>query len=512
MVRSSEPQNENKELFSADNPRGKAVKWCSVPLSDVILNRNRLDASVFDIETKQVRNCIMDGKYGFVYFGGENGIIEDACYPGRFKRVYCKKGNGEAFYLPSQMLDIYPKTDKYISKSTKCNMDELRLKQNTLLLTRSGTIGNISLVSKTMEGKVFSDDVIRITFKQECDLGYMYAFFKTKAGKMMLTTNGYGSVITHLEPEHLAAIPVPDAPIRLRQKINGLITQSYSLRDESNKIIDMATAYLAKELQLPDIEAFDVSLYHPEASVETYSVKLSDMEGRFDASYHAPIVPAITEHLKEFSKEVAMVGDSRISKEIILPGRFKRVYVEEGYGIPFFGGKNIGELDPSDKKYLSFSRHGKKIKDELTIREGMILITCSGTVGNIALVPKHWDGWAMTHDIIRLVPCDGIAGYVYIWLQTVYANAMLKACSYGSVVSHIEKEHLCHIPVPMLKDKNAQMQINNLALQANRKRYEAYELERQAIEVMEREALCEEGRKEDGGGKDEGKTSASWRG
>ena len=51
-----------------------------------------------------------------------------------------------------------------------------------------------------------------------------------------------------------------------------------------------------------------------------------------------------------------------------------------------------------------------------------------------------------------------------------------------------------------------------ISLQAYLKRYEAYELERQAIEVMEREALCEEGRKEDGGGKDEGKTSASWRG
>lgn len=45
-------------------------------------------------------------------------------------------------------------------------MDELRLKENTLLLTRSGTIGNISYVSKTLAGCVFSDDVIRVAFKK----------------------------------------------------------------------------------------------------------------------------------------------------------------------------------------------------------------------------------------------------------------------------------------------------------------------------------------------------------
>ena len=203
-----------------------------------------------------------------------------------------------------------------------------------------------------------------------------------------------------------------------------------------------ATALLKAELQLPDINAFDVELYKKKAPVDTFCVKLSDMSGRLDASYHVPIVDAITEHLQKYAEDVTFIGDARISKAIILPGRFKRVYVEEGYGIAFFGGRSIGELDPSDKKYLSLSQHDKKIKAELTIREGMILITCSGTIGNVALVPKHWDKWAMTHDIIRLVPNKELTGYVYVWLQSEYASKLIKANSYGSVVTHIEKEHL----------------------------------------------------------------------
>lgn len=213
------------------------------------------------------------------------------------------------------------------------------------------------------------------------------------------------------------------------------------------------------------------------------------MSGRLDASYHVPIVDAIIEHLRQHAEEVTTVGDPRISREVILPGRFKRVYVDEGYGVPFFGGRSIGELDPSDKKYLSFSQHDKKIKDELTIHAGMILVTCSGTIGKIAMVPKHWDKWAMTHDIIRFVPVETISGYAFIWLQSEYAAKLINSFAYGSVVRHIEKEHINRLPIPLLKNHEVQKKINDLALEANEKRYQAYLLEQEALQIMDKDVI-----------------------
>lgn len=134
------------------------IKWCSVSLSDVVSRGKRLEASVFDVEAKQARTLVSQCKYGAAMLGGDNGIIQSAYYPGRFKRIYCDRGYGEPFFLPSQMSDVYPKAEKYISALTKCDMNELKLKPNTLLLTRSGTIGTISYVSRTIQGKVFSDD------------------------------------------------------------------------------------------------------------------------------------------------------------------------------------------------------------------------------------------------------------------------------------------------------------------------------------------------------------------
>ena len=489
MVTSNLAYKEQKTLEPEIVVNESPVKWCAVALSDVVARGKRLEASVFDVEAKQARATVVNGKYKWHALGGKDGLIQNAYYPGRFKRIYCDKRTGEAFYLPSQMAEVYPKSEKYISALTKCDISELRLKPNTLLLTRSGTIGTVSLVSKTTQGKVYSDDVIRVSFNEVYDTGFIYTFLKSKTGSKILTTNGYGSVITHLEPEHLATVPIPDAPTMLKKKIHDLIVRSYELRDESNDLIDQATALLIDELKLPDIDAFDVGLYKKAAPVDTFSVRLSKMSGRLDASYHVPLVDAIIEHLKRYAEEVTTVGDPRISREVILPGRFKRVYVDEGYGVPFFGGRSIGELDPSDKRYLSFSQHDKKIKEELTIREGMILITCSGTIGKIALVPKHWDNWAMTHDIIRLLPADDLIGYVYIWLQTEYAAKLIEAFAYGSVVRHIEKEHLCKVTIPLLKNHEVQKRINELALEANEKRYEAYQLEQKALRIMDNEVI-----------------------
>ena len=466
------------------------LKFCSVKLSDVISRGKRLEASVFDVEAKRAHSIIEHSKYSAISIGGSDGLIKKAYYPGRFKRIYCEAGSGEPFYLPSQMTDIYPKADKNISALTKCNLSELKLKPKTLLLTRSGTIGTISYVSKTIEGTVFSDDVIRVTFKDDVDLGYVYAYLKSKIGNMMLTTNGYGSVITHIEPEHLSTVPIPDAPFEIKKRVNDLIVDSYELRDESNALIDEATALMVKELNLPEIQNFDVALYKKNAGVDTFSVKLSDMAGRVDASYHVPIVDAILQHLKQYAAEVTTIGDKRVSNEVVLPGRFKRVYVEEGYGRVFIGGKQILELDPCNKKFLSIIHHGNRIAKQLELHENMTLITCSGTIGKVTLVGKHWENWTANQHIIRVIPAnEDIAGYISVFLASEYGYHLIKHYTYGSVVDEIDDTHVSSIPFPLLKNEEAQRRINNLALQANEKRYKAYTMEQQALRIVDNEVI-----------------------
>ena len=61
--------------------------------------------------------------------------------------------------------------------------------------------------------------------------------------------------------------------------------------------------------------------------------------------------------------------------------------------------------------------------------------------------------------------------------------------TYGSVVDMIDNNSLSSVEFPLLKNKDIQKKINDLALEANQKRYEAYLLEQQALEIMDNEVI-----------------------
>ena len=462
--------------------------WCTVPLQEVFAKGNRLEASVFDIEGKHAREVLKQCKWPQTVFAGEKGL-SDCYHRGRFKRIWVEKSDFPIFQ-PSQIEEIKPKLIDFLSRLTQTDIDALRVHKGQILLTCSGTIGNCSFVGKTLDKQIFSHDLIRITPKKETDAGFLYAFLKTKIGNALVRTNQYGAVVKHIEPEHLEDIPVPNPLDALKRKIHELIIKSYDLRDESNTLLDKAEALLYVALDLPPLDKLRPRHFDSSAGLRNYSVNLSRLDGRFDSSYHIPIVETIIKQLNKGAAEVTNIGDPRISSRVMLPGRFARVYVEEGQGTVFFGGKQLLELDPSNKKYLSLAQHGDRIKSELVLVENMILVSRSGTIGKVALTPKHWEQWVGNEHIIRIMPATReIAGYLYVFLATDYGHELITRFTYGAVVDEIDAWQVSQIPVPILKDSSAQKEINQLALEANRKRAEAYRLEQEGIEITNKEVI-----------------------
>lgn len=464
------------------------VKWCSVSLSEMVERGKRLEASVFDVEAKQARKLINNCKYSCMPLLGDNCLVKRAHYGARLKRNYVSKLHEKCigFIGSSEMLDVNPQPVKFMVDDER--VADLHLKRDTVLLSRSGTIGNVTYVNNTLSKYLVSEHAMRL----ECDSypGYVYTFLKTKIGKKLVTSNIYGAVVDQIEPEHLSSVPIPNAPYDIKSKINDLIMESYELRDESNDLIDQAQALLVKELNLPPISKIQVNTIDNSKEIQTFNVKLSDMLGRADASYHVPIVDAIVDILKKSAAEITTIGDERISADIILPGRFKRVYVKEGYGRVFIGGKQLYELDPTNKKYLSLVHHGERIAKQLELHENMTLITCSGTIGKVTLVGKQWDKWTANQHIIRITPANNdVAGYISIFLSSDYGYELIKRFTYGSVVDEIDDNHVRQIQFPLLKNQDIQKQINAFALKANEKRYEAYLLEQEALKILDDEVI-----------------------
>lgn len=457
------------------------LKYTSIGLSEVLSNNTRLEASAFNLDAKAAKYRVEHCKYGYVHLWGEDGIVKDAYHAGRFKRNYVEKNTKDSigFLGSSEMLNTKPQPVKFIKKHL-AEEKNLLVKKETVLLSCSGTIGNTTFVNHTLEQYAFSQHIIRL----ECDAfaGYVYACLNLPEIKNQILSMMYGAVIQEIEPEHLKNIIIPDAPDLIKKKIHDLVIESYDLRDQSNELMDEAERILFRELNLPPIEDLKPKYFDEHVNLRNYTTKLSRLDLRLDCSYHTPICNSILELLNENADSVVHCGDTTITKDIFLPTRFKRTYVDAEHGIKLIGGKQINELNPSTEKYLAHS----SLDDELKLKANSVLITRSGTIGKTSIVPKHWEEWIGSDHIIRIIPANNdIAGYLYCWLSTEYAQQLVKRNTFGAVVDEIDTNQLSHVEIPLLKNADKQKEINDKVLQANELRYQTYLKEQEAVGMME---------------------------
>lgn len=461
------------------------INWSTVSLSDIINKGKRLEASVYDVECKHARDLVKKSIYGYTEININKDLIDCYTRP-RFKRIWLDKSE-YPIYQPTSMLDIYPQNDGYISKLTETNIELLRVLEGQVLITCSGTIGKVCFVSETLNGKIFSHDLLRIRFKNEHDNGFFYTFLKTSVGKSILKSNKYGSVISHIEAEHINEVLLPKAPINLKKKIHDLILQSYAKRDESNKLIDEATKIMIDELELPPIEELKKEAFSYSKDINSFSTKLSDLNGRLEGNYHLPIIEVTEKYLSKKASLIKLNSEDIVEK-IILAGVFKRNYVLKGHGYPFLGGKEITQLCPETDKYLSKITHKKRYDQELKVKENWILVTDRGTIGKTVLVPKQMDGMAVSQNVLKIVP-KMYSGYLFCFLNSEYGQLLIKRQSYGSVVNMIDDICMGDIKIPMLSNKGKLNEIDNMVLESNKLRYIAYKKEQEAINIMNKEVL-----------------------
>ena len=137
--------------------------------------------------------------------------LDDVCSnisrPDIFKRYYVK--NGITFLGGADIFLATPDSEKRLSKTKTENISQLAIKEGTILLPRSGTIGNVAWAHAGHAQKLASEHVIRLLPNDILRAGYVYAFLASKYGKLLIQRYIFGSVIQHVEPPHLKLIPVP---------------------------------------------------------------------------------------------------------------------------------------------------------------------------------------------------------------------------------------------------------------------------------------------------------------
>ncbi len=453
-----------------------------VSLKEVAEAKFRFEASAFNIEARQaLRELQQSGLELRPLFGPDNALSNEAHNAFRFARHFVEPDRGVPFISSSEINSLRPRIENYISKKLTKKLDRLLIKQWDVLVSCSGTVGNVGFAGKQLAGIALSQHAIRIRLDDPKLAGFVAAYLRTEHGRSLLRMGSYGSVVTHIEPEHLARVLIPwPHPIRVNN-IGQLFVEATELRDEAIRLLDQADALLRSYLGMPDLDELKRHVRMPSTNV----VRASALASRFEASYHDPLVDTIELALRHSGHNVATLGDPQLVKEIRPITKFrKRTYVEEG-GIPLLSSKQLFQIDPIDVKGLAKGAHTKDLK-EIALAPNMLVVTRSGTIGRVGIVPSYMAGWAGSEHATRVIGAsDQLAGYLYAWLASEYGTCLVQRYAYGSVILEVDKGMLASISVPMLPEPQ-RTEIAELVLQANSRRHEAWIKEQDAISQVKR--------------------------
>ncbi len=453
-----------------------ARRSVGVRLADILYQDLRLEASAYGLEARQAVRDLQASGHQLKPLLGDDGMCTDAHNAFRFARTYVDAAHGVPFLSSSDIIGVRPERGRYLSKKLTKRLDALKIKPWDVLVSCSGTIGNVGLASPRMAEWALSQDAIRITAPDADSSGYIAAFLRSKWGRAQLVGATYGSVVQHIEPEHLKRVWVPSVPAILRMKIGRAFVEAALKRDEANAMLDAADRELHSALGLP-------SLPKRKHGPTINRVYAAQWQGRLDASYHNPLIPVILEHLKRPNAVLALLDDPGLTRAIRGVTKFrKRVYVPTG-GIPLLSSKQLFQIDPIDVKRLAKGAHEDDLA-EIALEANMVIITRSGTIGRVQIIPRYMQGWAASEHAIRLIaPDEQMAGYIYAWLASDYGRALITRYSYGSVILEIDRFMVANLPVPVLPESE-RTNIANLVLVANRLRNEAWQMEQEALKLL----------------------------
>jgi type I restriction enzyme S subunit len=421
------------------------MKAKSVPSSWLERDGRRLDCGPYmsgALEAKVLLESMQarKDKLQTLTRNGLSGIF----HAGRIKRMWVDSPeHGRPFLSSTEILQADLSNLPYISKKAVAENPRLSLHAGWTLITRSGTVGRMAYARPDMEDFACSEHVLRVVPDVEkIAPGYLYAYLSSKFGVPLVVGGTYGAIIQHIEPEHIANLPVPRLGGAFESKVHELVKRAAQLRSDAAQLLVDTIAEMEELTKLPRLEV-PASPTPFDTSVVSSSVLQARLDGFFHSRFHRAALEALT-HVKTKSVDELSTG-------VVEPPRFKRVAVEdESFGVPFFGTSALFWTDPAPNYFVS--RKMRNLEHYLVDKKCLLIPRSgqlSGIIGSVVLPYGDIVGGAVSEDAIRVYfDSEEDAGFGLVALTSEYGRRQLKARAFGSSIPHLDVKHVGVVRLP----------------------------------------------------------------
>lgn len=401
-----------------------------------------------------VRNYVNDREYGVPFLTSGSMLLAD------FSRVA-----------------LLSKRDAESAK-----LQHLRLSEGMTLITCSGTIGRMAYTRSDMEGFWSSQDVLKVVPDPErIPPGYLYAFLSSRYGVPMIVSGTYGAVIQHIEPRHIADLPVPRLGEAIEREAHRLVSEAARLRTDYQRQVEQATALLFDGVGLKDITAAEWHAQGPDLGFEQ---QISSHISLRALNYN-PRFKRLMYDLSRVSHKT--LGD--LCKNGLLRSgmRFKRIDCEPEHGVRLIGQRELFWLIPQGR-WISSDLAPR----DIFVKDETILVAAQGTLGEsevfcrAELITNSWTDFAYTQHLLRVRPgMRGISGaFLFAFMRSETVFRCLRSMSIGSKQQDIDRVLLSQLPVPM-PEKAVYDEVEELVRSAFSNRHTANALESKAVVLVE---------------------------
>ncbi len=178
--------------------------------SDLLAESNevRLDAGHYNPDLLNAHRVLEQSGLKLEHLGD---IVQDVILPGRIpKRIYVESDAGLPFLQGSHVVHFQPADLKYLSPASHRNIDLIVIRAGWLLITRSGTVGRVTLCPPEWDSWAASEHIIRIVpDEKKCLAGYLCSFLASPLGQVQLSASIHGAVVDELTDEQVRNVLVP---------------------------------------------------------------------------------------------------------------------------------------------------------------------------------------------------------------------------------------------------------------------------------------------------------------
>lgn len=323
----------------------------------------------------------------------------------------------------------------------------LAIREGMTLISCSGSVGRMVYARSDMDGMISAGDILKVQPDPKTILpGFLYAFLSSRYGQLLVNSGVYGTIVQHLEPQHIADLPVPRLGDNIAVRAHELVETAATSRTKALKLLTRAIEDVQDLLGNGQFIRYERKVWS--------SVPATRLQKRCDAYYFSDqcerarraFNTALVNHHRRF-------GDVA---EVFIPGIFKRRYADDPqFGVPYITGGDVFQLAPKSERYLM-----RRVADEnrLRVEKGTVLIQEAGQLGGLigrsVMVGEHLDGFAVSNNMVRVKANEKRdAGFLFALFSTQEGITLVAREAAGSSIPHMDASRLRDLRLPWPEDE-----------------------------------------------------------